>query len=96
VESNVRGFCRPVFSYFIHRQVVDNVKKAMQDKNANLRVFGNTSSSENRRRQGEIYVQKANGDQPRQMLNLAMKCFVSVFGVGKCNLPFILLALACV
>ena len=70
MESDVRGFCRTVFNYFIHRQVVDNVKKAMQDKNANLRVFGNTSSSEDWRRQGEIYLQKANGDQARQVLIL--------------------------
>jgi superfamily I DNA/RNA helicase len=76
-ESDVKGCCRPVFNYFMRRQVVDDVKKAKQDKNANLRVFGNTSSSEDWRRQGEIYLQKANGDQARRMLNLAMKCFVS-------------------
>jgi hypothetical protein len=78
-ESDVNGVCRPVFNYFMRRQVVDDVKKALQDKNEKLRVFGNTSTTEDWQKQGEIYLQKANGDQAKRMLNLAMKCFVSCF-----------------
>lgn len=76
-ESDVNRVCRPVFNYFMRRQVVVDVKKALQDKNDNLRVFGNKSTAEDWQKQGEIYLQKASGDQAKRMLNLAIKCFVS-------------------